>query len=368
MIPLAIISSDIYSRTVRGFMEFPQKLDFKDVLIVPQNSALESRSEVELETSFRFINSKSEWSGIPIAAANMDTVGTLEALEVLGKHKLLTCLHKHYSFQNFSEFFRGSKKERLYKYAAISTGTRQKDLNTPYNVLSSFTKISFVCIDVANGYTRSFLKAIREFRRNFPKSIILAGNVVTPERTVEVLSAGADIGKIGIGPGSACTTRIKTGIGYPQFSAVMECAEAAHDFGGHIMSDGGCSSPGDVAKAFAAGADFVMLGGMFAGHEESGGTLVKNEDGRYFKKFYGMSSKEAMEKHSGGVANYRSSEGRSLLIPFKGSIEPTVLDILGGVRSACTYVGAWDLPSLRRKARFIKVNSQYNQVFERFTQ
>merc|ERR1711939_852202 len=199
---------------------------------------------------------------------------------------------------------------------------------------------------------------IREVRSRYPEMTILAGNVVTKE----LIFSGADIIKVGIGPGSVCTTRKQTGVGYPQLSAVLECADAAHGLGGRVISDGGCTCPGDVAKAFGAGSDFVMLGGMLAGHEECAGETVE-ENGQYFKVFYGMSSDTAMKKHAGGVAEYRSSEGKTVKIPYRGPIDETVRDILGGVRSACTYVGAANLREISKRTSFIRVTQQLNNVF-----
>ena len=241
-------------------------------------------------------------------------------------------------------------------------------------------KFKYICIDVANGYSESFVAFVRKVRSTFPTHVIIAGNVVTSEMTEELILSGADIVKVGIGPGSVCTTRIKTGVGYPQLSAVIECADAAHGLGGHIIADGGCTCPGDVAKAFAGGADFVMLGGMFAGHDEGGGEVITrafqtNEilvtsEGEHFArelkqfvKFYGMSSEAANNKHFGGLKNYRASEGREVLVPYKGALEPTVVDILGGLRSACTYVGASKLKYLPKCATFIRTNKQFNDVY-----
>jgi GMP reductase len=199
-------------------------------------------------------------------------------------------------------------------------------------------------------------------RAAFADKTIVAGNVVTGEMVEELLLSGADIVKVGIGPGSVCTTRVKAGVGYPQLSAVIECADAAHGLGGRIISDGGCTCPGDVAKAFGGGADFVMLGGMFAGHDESGGELVER-GGQQFKLFYGMSSSTAMSMHAGEVALYRASEGKTVEVPYRGPIKETVREILGGVRSACTYVGAASLKELTKRTTFILVQEQENRAF-----
>ncbi|HEX9827508.1 MAG TPA: GMP reductase, partial [Flavobacteriaceae bacterium] len=223
--------------------------------------------------------------------------------------------------------------------------------------------LKFICIDVANGYSEHFVEFVKQTRDQYPDKVIIAGNVVTGEMVEELLLSGADIVKVGIGPGSVCTTRVKTGVGYPQLSAIIECADAAHGLGGQIISDGGCTIPGDVAKAFGAGADFVMLGGMLAGHDESGGELIER-DGKPYKKFYGMSSQTAMEKHVGGVAEYRASEGKTVEVPYKGDVETTVQDILGGLRSTCTYVGAQRLKELTKRTTFIRVAEQENKVYK----
>ena len=342
-------------------IEYEIKLGFKDVMIRPKRSTLKSRSQVSLERNFTFVNSKKKWSGVPIIAANMDTVGTFEMAEALAKEKIITAIHKHYTPEEWSAFL-NSQPDSIYEYIALSTGTGKADEEKIKQIIGQHPKIEFLCIDVANGYSEHFVEFVKNTRRNFPNKTIMAGNVVTGEMVEELILAGADIIKVGIGPGSVCTTRIKTGVGYPQLSAIIECADAAHGLGGHIISDGGCKIPGDVAKAFGGGADFVMLGGMFAGHDESGGDIVE-EHGKKFRLFYGMSSQTAMDKHAGGVAEYRASEGKTVKVPYKGPVSETVKDILGGVRSTCTYVGASELRELSKRTTFIRVAEQHNEVF-----
>lgn len=337
------------------------KLGFKDVMFRPKRSTLKSRSEVTIEREFTFLHNQKKWSGVPLIAANMDTVGTFEMAEALYKDKIITAVHKHYSVQEWSDFLK-DKNDDFYQYIALSTGTGKADEEKIKTILDTNPKIQFLCIDVANGYSEHFVEFVKKARQNFPDKIIMAGNVVTGEMVEELILAGADIIKVGIGPGSVCTTRIKTGVGYPQLSAIIECADAAHGLGGQIIGDGGCKVPGDVAKAFGGGADFVMLGGMFAGHDESGGELI-TENGKTFRLFYGMSSQTAMDKHSGGVAEYRASEGKTVKVPYKGPVADTVKDILGGVRSTCTYVGAAKLKELSKRTTFIRVQEQENQVF-----
>jgi GMP reductase len=349
------------------------KLDYSDVLIRPKRSTLGSRSEVDLVRFYKFKHSRYEYEGIPIMAANMDGVGTMSMATALSQHRLFTCLIKSYNkdIENFDTF-----RVNPDNYA-VSTGTSEEDfrnLNTIVTGLGS----QFICVDVANGYSEHFGDFIEAVRNRWPNKTIIAGNVVTADMTQELILRGADIVKVGIGPGSVCTTRIQTGVGYPQLSAIIECADAAHGLGAHIIADGGCTCPGDIAKAFGAGADFVMLGGMFAGHDEGGGkpiykSFLTNEldnktgepfvDTQDFVEFYGMSSDTAMEKHHGGVAEYRSSEGRTVDVPYRGPVTKTVLDILGGLRSTCTYVGAETLKQLPKCTTFIRVNNQYNRTF-----
>ena len=344
-------------------IDYEIKLGFKDVMIRPKRSTLGSRSQVDLNRTFRFRNSGSQWTGIPVMAANMDTVGTFSMAGILSAKKLVTAVHKHYSPEDWTAFVSSIPHNAL-DYIMVSTGTGESDREKLEQILTKNPSLRYICIDVANGYSEHFVDSVKRIREAWPGKVITAGNVVTGEMVEELILAGADIVKVGIGPGSVCTTRVKTGVGYPQLSAVIECADAAHGLGGHIISDGGCIRPGDVAKAFGAGADYVMLGGMLAGHKECEGEIIE-EDGRKYVLFYGMSSKEAMDKHSGGVADYRASEGKAVRIPYRGSVEETLQDILGGVRSACTYVGAARLKELSRRTTFIRVAEQENIIYGR---
>lgn len=337
------------------------KLGFKDVMIRPKRSTLKSRSEVSLERSFKFMHSQHTWTGIPIMAANMDTVGTFEMAKALASQKLFTAIHKHYSLTDWAVFL-NQAPAGIEEYIAVSTGTGGSDLEKLKLTFDANPQLKFICIDVANGYSEHFVDFVKKARDQYADKTIIAGNVVTGEMVEELLLAGADVVKVGIGPGSVCTTRVKTGVGYPQLSAIIECADAAHGLGGQIVSDGGCAVPGDIAKAFGAGADFVMIGGMLAGHDESGGELIER-DGERFKQFYGMSSEKAMVKHVGGVAEYRASEGKAVEVAYRGEVETTLQDILGGIRSTCTYVGASRLKELTKRTTFIRVAEQENQVY-----
>lgn len=366
------------------------KLDFKDVLIRPKRSTLGSRSEVSLHRGFQFRNSRRAYSGVPIMAANMDGVGTFAVAEKLAEQGLFTCLVKHYPVDELVAWI-STKGKNMQDHWAYSLGISDADFdkfdkvyrktggpNYQGEEYGSNDAIKYVCIDVANGYSERFVEFVKDFRYRFPNLVIIAGNVVTGEMTEELILNGADIVKVGIGPGSVCTTRIKTGVGYPQLSAIIECADAAHGLGGHIIADGGCTTSGDVSKAFGAGADFVMIGGMLAGHDEGGGEVMSRwhrkdwtgADGKpvvevqQFVQFYGMSSQAANEKHFGGLKEYRASEGREVLIPYRGPIAATVQDILGGLRSSCTYVGASTLKQLSKCTTFIRVTATHNTVFE----
>jgi len=370
------------------------KLDYKDVLIRPKRSTLGSRKEVDLQRGYTFRNYEPDfpdnvehrhWRGVPIMASNMDGVGTFEMADSLAREGIFTCLVKTYSVNDLVNFFDTDDYNRT-NYVAMSIGITDKDEMKFRDVYEQAdSNLKYVCIDVANGYSERFAEFVRNFRQRYPHIVIIAGNVVTGEMTEELILAGADIIKVGIGPGSVCTTRIQTGVGYPQLSAVIECADAAHGLGGHIIADGGCTTPGDVAKAFAGGADFVMLGGMLAGHDEGGGEVItkiyetnevtKTDDGFYesvyeekqFVQFYGMSSKSANEKHFGGLKDYRSSEGRTVLVPYKGSVADTVQEILGGVRSTCTYAGAVRLKHLSKCTTFVRCTQTHNAIYESST-
>jgi len=342
-------------------IEYDIKLGFSDVMIRPKRSTLKSRAQVSLDREFKFLNSSAVWTGVPIMAANMDTVGTFEMALALSKKHLFTAIHKHYSDDDWKMFL-DKAPSGIENYIAVSTGTGSNDSQKLAAIFKLNPDIKFICIDVANGYSEHFVNFVSKTRKQYPDKVIIAGNVVTGEMVEELLLAGADIIKVGIGPGSVCTTRIKTGVGYPQLSAIIECADAAHGLGGQIISDGGCAIPGDIAKAFGAGADFVMLGGMLAGHDESGGEMV-DRDGVSYKQFYGMSSTTAMGKYVGGVAEYRASEGKTVEVPYRGKVETTLQDILGGLRSACTYVGAQRLKELTKRTTFIRVAEQENRVY-----
>ena len=382
-------------------IEEDMKLDYKDVLLRPKRSTLGSRKDVDLERGYTFRNYKPgfpdnieyrHWRGTPIMAANMDGVGTFEMADTLAKQSIMTCLVKTYSVEQLVKFFNTNAYLRT-NYVAISIGITDKDMDKFRKVYEQVDgNLKYVCIDVANGYSNRFRDFVADFRIIYPHIVIIAGNVVTGEMTEELILSGADIVKVGIGPGSVCTTRIQTGVGYPQLSAVMECADAAHGLGGHIIADGGCTTPGDVAKAFAGGADFVMLGGMLAGHDEGGGEVIekfyktgewrKNVhtlegietttwedaiDRKQFVQFYGMSSKSANDKHFDGLKDYRSSEGRTVLVPYRGAVEHTIQDILGGVRSTCTYAGAKRLKHLMRCTTFVRCTQTHNGVYENST-
>ena len=316
------------------------KLDFSDVLIRPKRSTLESRKNANLERTFRFKNSNQSWTGVPIIAANMDHTGTWPMNKALVEFGMLTAICKFWHY--------------------IPLKNAIKTIGLDANLDEIEYDLKWICLDVANGYTERFMDFVKKMRQHeaTKNSIIIAGNVCTPEATEEIILAGADIVKIGIGPGSVCTTRKITGVGFPQLSATIECADAAHGLGGHIITDGGCQVPGDIAKSFGAGADFVMLGGMFAGHDECEGEV---ENGKM--SFYGMSSEDAQLKHYGKKASHRASEGKKVYILHKGSVRTTVEEILGGLRSACTYAGAKTLKDLPKCTTFVKVNRQLNEVF-----
>ena len=339
------------------------KLDYKDVLFKPKRSKLESRRDVDLTRTFKFHNSGNEWTGVPIMSSNMDGVGTFEMAKVLQEHKMLTVMRKHYSVEDWSKNAKGVKM----KYLSVCTGTGviwdpdAKDFATMKAVLGMYPDIKFITVDVANAYHENYADFIARLRDQYPDKTIIAGNVISAEMTEELIIKGADIVKCGIGPGSVCTTRLMTGVGVPQLSGIIECADAANGIGGHIIADGGCVYPGDVSKAFGAGAHFVMLGGMLAGHDESEGEVVNGK-----VQFYGMSSDAAMATHGTRKDGYRGAEGKVVELPHKGPVEPTVIEILGGLRSTCTYIGAKRIKDMPKCTTFVRCTQQVNQVFNSY--
>tara|TARA_B000000532_G_scaffold239722_1_gene229626 strand:+ start:60 stop:1082 length:1023 start_codon:yes stop_codon:yes gene_type:complete len=330
------------------------KLDYSDVLIRPKRSTLTSRYDVLMTRRYTFYHSKKTWTGVPIMASNMDTVGTPQMYEKMLEHEMITCPARHYLKKDATMWRVGTTDNKMLGKNVCMMG----GVDDTSHLITHHLKWEFIGIDVANGYTISVVDSIRDMRERLPDSTIVVGNVVTADMTQELILAGADIVKVGVGPGSVCTTRTKTGIGYPQLSAVMECADAAHGLGAHIIADGGCNTSGDIVKAFAAGADFVMIGGMLAGHDECDGVV---ENGKM--KFYGMASKSAMSRHNVPHREYRGVEGKTVYVDHKGPVNDTLVDILSGIRSACTYVGAEKLKTLSKCATFIRVNNTHNTIF-----
>jgi len=342
-------------------IEEDTKLDFTDVLIRPKRSTLSSRNDIVLEREFKFPNTKQVLKCIPIIASNMDTIGTVPMYNKLKEYNMITCFNK---FLDIDEYPDNDNDRNNY---IVSIGIRDEDF-TKLELLykKSPEKCNMICIDVANGYIKRLVEFCNKVREFIPHCILVAGNVVSREMTEELIINGkVDIVKVGIGNGSVCTTRIQTGVGIPQLSSIIECADAAHGCGGHIICDGGITCPGDASKAFGAGADFVMIGSLFAGHDESGGEfLEEKENGKQYKVYYGMSSDTAMNKHYGGVNKYRSSEGKTVKVPYKGPVENTVDDLLGGIRSTCTYVNARQLKDLSKCTTFVRVNNQANKLYK----
>ena len=333
------------------------QLDFKNVLIRPKRTTLNSRSEVDIERQFKFIYSKQIWKGVPIMSANMDTTGTFEVYDVLSENKMITCFNKFYSLKDFKERMKTNPLNP--DYFMISTGIQESGFSN-LNDIITLTKAKWICVDVANGYMKQVITYCEKLRASFPNHIIVAGNVATREIVEELIINGKVDGvKVGIGPGSACLTRLKTGVGVPQLTAIIECADAAHGLGGFIIGDGGITCPGDMSKAFGGGADFVMVGGQFAGHDENPGKLIE-DNGVKYKLFYGMSSEHAMKKHYGGMKQYRSSEGRVVKIKYRGPLINTIRDYLGGVRSTCTYINAKCIKYMPKCTTFLIVSQQLN--------
>jgi GMP reductase len=345
-------------------VESELKLDFDDVLIRPKRSVAPSRASVELKRQHRFraVQPETTWTGIPVIAANLDTTGTMQMATALHGLGMLTCLHEYYPLDELIDFFTNNPASGSTFY---TLGIRDDDFDKlRMFVQKAATKARLICIDAANGYTKFFVDRVKQVRELCPTAAIMAGNVATPEMVQELLIEGrADIVKVGIGPGSVCTTRKMTGVGYPQLSAIIECADAAHGNKGHICADGGCRSPGDIVKAFGAGADFVMLGGMLAGTDECDGEWMTVDGERKTLKFYGMSSREAQEKHHEGMKDYIAAEGKCVEVAYKGPVRGVLQEVTGGLRSACAYVGADRLKDLFKCCTFVRCTTTHNTVF-----
>jgi GMP reductase len=344
-----------------------KKLDFSDVLVVPKKTTLSSRSNVVVTRSITFKHSKKDWHGIPIISSNMDTVTNVDTFNALRKRHMLSCFPKYFNQQ----WLDGDLPVELddVNHYMISSGIKSVDVNTLFGLIAKLADNNitpkFLCFDVANGYMIDLIKTCQQVRKKLPDVTLMAGNVVTPDGVKDLVVDGmVDIVKIGIGSGLLCTTRKITGVGYPQFSAVLECAQKAHDLGAHVVSDGGVTVVGDIAKALCAGADFVMLGSLIAGHDISPGDVIY-DNGKMFKIAYGMSSSVANEKYAGGLSDYKAPEGKVVKIALRGKLDDTLQRIEGGIRSNCTYIGARDIQSMPKNSTFITVNRQYNDALDR---
>ena len=368
-------------------IESDVKLDYCDVLISPKWSDLKSRNDttLDLQRTITMPQSKETWKGVPIIAANMDHTGTIAMANALKSFSCMTALHKFHSIDDLQSLAINSISQ-VCNNVWLTIGASKEQLQNLIQIYEFWVSHAFyknlflpkICVDVANGHTEDFRKFITKVREKFPRSTIMAGNVASPSVTQALILAGADVVKVGLGSGSACITRKMTGVGYPQLSAVIECADAAHGMKAHICADGGCIVPGDICKAFAAGADFVMLGSMLAGHDECNGErMIKytekidcdvsgleyatvNEEITGIK-FRGMSSKEAQIDHYGSLKDYRAAEGKEVIVPYKGNVSNTMQEILGGLRSCMTYIGAKSLRDIPKCATFIRVNRQLNE-------
>lgn len=347
---------------------FQKKLDYNDVLIVPQRTTLKSRSQVCLTRDVQFKHSRQQWSGLPVISSNMDTVTNLETFKLLKRRQMISCFPK---YLNKHWIHTGPPPELSdTDYYMLSTGTNDEDITNVIHLISILKEKGihpkFLCFDVANGYMINLINTCHRLRKAMPNVTFMAGNIVTPHGVKDLVVDGlVDIIKVGIGSGALCTTRKVTGVGYPQLSAVLECAEKAHELGAHIVADGGVTMVGDISKAFCAGGDFVMLGSMLAGHDSSPGDII-TEKGKLYKITYGMSSTIANNKYAGGLKNYKTPEGKVVKMLCKGKMEDTLMRIEGGIRSTCTYIGAHDINEMSHKGSFIVVNNQYNNVLDSF--
>lgn len=355
MLPFKMMHSDV-------------KLDFSNVLIVPRKSNVISRKNVSLKKymTFKTYNKTIHWEGVPIISSNMDTVTNLETFKILKRYDYISCFPKHYNAEWLETL--PTELVNVNNYM-LSCGINEEDVNILVKLVEALDKknikVKFVCIDVANGYLDKVADVLKYLRETLKDVVLVAGNIVTPEGAIELVKSGANIIKTGIGSGSVCLTRLQTGVGYPQLSALSECYDVINRSGAYQISDGGIVHIGDIAKAYIGGADFVMMGGMFAGHTESPGTLHYDEKtNEFYKAYYGMASEKAVNKYNDGMKNYRTYEGKEVKIKHKGEIKNTIENINGGLRSSCSYVNANNLYELRDNARFVRAYNTHNSVYE----
>ena len=335
------------------------KLDYSDVLFRPKRSTLKSRKDVNLLRTYRFKYSKNEWSGIPIIAANMDGVGELGVAEKLNEHGMITSLTKQHDVKKIKQ---NKNIKKIYPNIALSVGIKKEDFQNLDKVLKEFSFFKFICIDVANGYTERFTNFIKSVRDKYPTKTIIAGNVVTADMTQELVLSGADIVKVGIGPGSICTTRMVAGIGVPQITAIMEVYRSLKGKKVKIISDGGIKFSGDIAKAIAAGADAIMMGSIFAGTDESPGKKFKIKK-KFYKQYRGMGSIGAMSAGSSNRYFQKNYKDKSKFVPegvdgrveYKGKVSKIIYQLKGGLRSSMGYIGAKKLSDIKKNAKFIKI-------------
>ena len=359
-------------------------LDYSDILIRPKMGInLNSRKDVNLQRLFKFKHGQTR-TGLGVFNANMATVGNFVIAKKLLLKGMFATIHKHYTMDEIGGFITSARQENIpLDNLFITIGLKNiddeiqklKDLESKYDWKSPRN----ICIDAPNFYIQKALDVLSRVRADFPDAVIMAGNIASGDICLKLLDY-ADIIKCGIGSGSACLTRKQTGCGTPMVSLILECADIAHSVGGHICADGGIVDVGDICKALCLNADFVMAGGMFAGTDEAEGDVIEKHyetseiiDGKpviqtkYFKQYYGMSSEYANNKFAGGMGNYKTSEGRELLIPYTGALDKILQDITGGIASCCTYIGATSVKHLSKCATIIQVHNQLNKVFEKYS-
>ena len=367
------------------------QLDFSDVLIKPRRSSIDSRSKVDITRVYKFKWCPYPITGTGIMQANMGTIGNFAVSRKMLENGLFACLHKYHSVEDLISFYDELVNPKDVKHwspipvwhrCLLGIGLRDDGIEKLRAINKALGIQVGVKFDVPNGYIPQVKEKIIELRKEFPEMFIMVGNVVTGDITEDLILSGADCVAVGIGPGGQCLTREQTGCGRPQLSAIIECADAAHQVGGMVCGDGGITCPGDLGKAFGAGADFIMIGSMFAGTDEADGELItkhiiSNEydiehdcpclEEKKFKQFYGMSSTLAQEKFGNGKPSYRASEGRVTLIPYVGPVDDVIEELLGGLRSTMTYLGAWKLKNIPKQCVFYKVHNQLNRTYEKYT-
>ena len=328
-------------------------LTFDDVTLIPQYSSILPAETITYTKLAHNLNLQ-----IPLMSSAMDTVTESKMAIALSKSGGIGIIHRNLSIEKQVQEVKKVKKNNFLVGAAI--GVNSKDIERADEL--SKAKVDMIIIDTAHGHTQKVLFMIKKIKKKLKKCVLCSGNIATGKAAKFLADSGVDIVKVGIGPGSICTTRLVTGIGVPQLSAVLQVKKALKNYKTRIISDGGIKFSGDIAKAIAAGADAVMIGSLFSGTTESPGKIFKQK-GKLFKNFRGMGSVGAMsigsadryyQKKFKNVSKY-VPEGVEGIVKFKGPVNKIIYNLIGGLKSSMGYLGAKTIKDLQKKGEFVKI-------------